>query len=311
MKKLIITLLTTLILLSSCELSTEEVKPTIKLVTVALNYKGSCVRELPCTLNDQRDLVTQITLLCEKAGYQLETYTLTEDDGNFYYNGNLTGKTFSDDIKRLFTETLPSNSQSKDFTIFYYSGHGDDKGSLFIGLETSINIIPTKQKEWDLIYEDTVNNPNNKLTIDQLHSYITPLNGKKLIILDSCFSGHIVQNTDNAMTQIEAFEKGFEKLFSQEKIDNRNTWYITAASKDEESVEVKNFGHGVFTYHLLQGLGFDTTNEIATTVSPLGIDKEISLNELFHYIDQNVKSKFTQHTQKGMSMLDLVLFKWN
>ncbi len=319
MKKLLLILLTLSLLLTSCELMTEEVKPTVKLVTVALDYEKSYIGHLPNTIHDQTDITSQIKLLCDKSGYKFETYTLTETYNEFIYNGSIIhdndgytpSQTLKHEIDKLFTETLPSNSKAEDITIFFYSGHGDSDGTMLVGLEKTIDFEKPDKDQVELIFNGIVKNNNNRFTIAQLHDHITPLKGKKLIILDSCFSGKVVENTANAIAPNELLEKGFEKLFSQEKIDNRNTWYITAASSEEKSEEVESVGHGIFTYYLLQGLGFDTVNNMATNNAPLGSDKEISLNELYHYVEKRVSKDFAQHTQKGMSILDLVLFKWD
>ncbi len=307
MKKFMILALSVFLCLTSCELVMKEAKPNINLISVALNYKNSGVEDLESTLADQIEVINQINLLSDKAGYKFTSYQMTEDSGEFSFNGNNAGISFIDDIETLFKDTLPNSIKDNDITIFYYSGHGaqassfgdEYNGALFVGLDKTGGTSAIQEK--------------NLLSIETLHSYITPLKGKKLIILDSCFSGEVVEDTGNALTSAELFQKGFEKLFSNESIDNKNTWYITASSDTEKSFEEPDFiGHGYFTYELIKALGFDTENNVATDLSPLGTDKMITLNEIYHFIDTNIKTNnAVQTTQNGKSIIDLVLFKWD
>ena len=304
MKKLLL-LLTTILLLTSCELYYSSPKPTINLISVALDYQASKINPLTVTLSDQTSVIGQVEMLSKQAGYSFNNYRIYNENGKYY---NAKGDTLSVNnlkptIKALFDE-LSTKISEDDITIFYYSGHG--------ALASSY-VLPDDIRG-NLAYNGCLAvgyqvDKDNLLTLYELHSGLQKLKGKKIVILDSCHSGYMVKDTINTTNFDELMKYGLNNLFTDNSIDNENIWYLSAALPEQLSYEEKSLGHGIFSYYFLKGLGYDPDSNIATSSSPLAKDGLITLNELYNYTNKGVKGYgASQVTVKGASVLDLVLF---
>jgi Uncharacterized protein containing caspase domain len=296
------------LLLSSCELIIKQnPKPTINFVSVALKYNIN--HRLNGTLPDQDLMIEELRLLSEKAGYNFHSYRFREEDGVYTLkidDGTAQTQPYISLVNPLkkFLQNAESFSQTdSDILIFYYSGHGKNPtGDLVLSADGTQN-----------------------LPLQDLSGWIEPLDGKKLILLDSCFSGNIVTDTEGTLRQDEILSDGWNTLFGNAFSNNKNTWVMTASQNNNQSIELEYYNHGLFTYYLLKGLGAsDPVNNVAGTSSSLySMDGELTVAELYDYIEKHVSTNYTnqslshnlppnspQVTQNATSVLDLVLFKF-
>lgn len=301
MKK-IVYILFLLTLFTGCEFTYPQTKAEINLISIALDYEGTDnVNSLKWTLNDQKAVINQFKILANKFNYNFSSKKFTAKNGNFYINDILkpTINNFKPEIENEMID-LKNLSSNNTITIFYYSGHG-----AFRNLDT-FSFLGDDSYNGAILVGNTINS-NNLITPSELYNMIEDFDGKKLIILDSCYSGNIVQDTENMLSFEELFASGLTALFDKKQIDNKNIWYITAATDNKPSYEIDNISHGLFTYYFLEALGYDNYNDMAKDTSSLLVDNAITLNEIYSYLDERVDKKY-QRTQKGASILDLVLF---
>ncbi len=156
-------------------------------------------------------------------------------------------------LTRLLTKV-----KYKDTVIIYFAGHGD--------VETEL------ESGYLLTYDcNSTNYAASAIDISKLEKYINAYIKKQarvMLIVDACRSGNLAGGIAGASTTMKAFSLGFEqadKLLS-----------CQPSQLSEERV-YPDGGHGVFTYHLVEGLrGLADKNN----------DGSITMRELDFYLEK-------------------------
>ena len=194
-----------------------------------------------------------------------------------------------------------ANAAEQDISLFYYSGHGAEDGSL-IGSSGKDFITPT-----------------------QLRGTLDSIPGRKIVIVDACYSGQLIaedtedsgnpdmpmlqgtgdmaEKTDHAAQFISAFQSAFRRVWLQGALNTDSYYVITAAREDEESGE----GYitsgsstrilGFFTYAFCLGLGYNGVTMRSTTLSAdQNGDQAVSIQEAYQLAAQHAQgSNSLQH----------------
>jgi tetratricopeptide (TPR) repeat protein len=156
---------------------------------------------------------------------------------------------------------LAAKAQEGDQVFIYFSGHGD------------VETITTMNLGFLLTYDTPSQNyPAGALPIYYLEAIINTLSSKKarvVIVSDACRSGKL------AGMAIKGPQVSAQVL--QQKVSNEIK--ILACGPNQYSVEGEEWGGGVFSHYLLEGLqGFADTDE----------DYEINLFEIRRYLEDRV-----------------------
>lgn len=317
MKKILLLLtLLSFFMLTSCELFMEEpIQGKVYYVTVGIDYKnnGTAIanvkNDLDGTIHDAQELYDALEIIIGKAKRESTGYTMIQEgdqpeessDSEFYLSKTK--------IETQLT-TIKNSANENDLTIFTYSGHGiEETGHLVLAYSTTG-------------YET--------LSPDELLSWMAAIPGKKLVILDSCFSGMFVDKSPSSTNTIfnNSITKFFETYHSSDKYGKPDL-YVLTASAHTDSYEAK-FGtganahvHGIFTYALLEALGWNHTSDTAplegvSSYPPAAKNGRITVDGLFRYIKKNqaISTKLAlfsnwgefQHPLTTGGPLDLVLF---
>lgn len=179
---------------------------------------------------------------------------------------NLTAAGIRDAIAETFRD-----AGKEDISLLYFSGHGGE----------SVN----KALAGALMGVD-----GDYLTAAELRNLLDQVPGRKIVILDACFSGNMI-NRGKSMT--EGFSKAVVAVFSagSEKTDNENLaadryYVMTAAHSTETSIEYTMEGKifGLFTYALCLGCGYNLVSGAYGTAEADGDrDGVITLQEAYRY----------------------------
>ena len=140
------------------------------------------------------------------------------------------------DIKELLNK-----SESGDTILFYYAGHGDNVDG------ESYLILPSTERD---------NIKQTGLPLRDISDLLRKNGRVNVRIFDCCHSG---QDVRSAMTKIDS------KTFIQDLVTSNTDGWITLAScrEDEYSYPENSFGHGVFTYYLVESIKeFNSEDEI-------------------------------------------------
>jgi hypothetical protein len=174
----------------------------------------------------------------------------------------------------------------KDLVIIYFAGHGapepaNPSNNYLLTYDSDPNSLETTAfPMWDV---------NTALT-----RYIP---SKRVIVFsDACHSGGI--SSDLATRGVSLTETNLiNQYLSDLSKSKEGTIVFTASQAGEVSQELDKFGHGVFTYYLLQGMKGE---------ADINNDYTVTIGELMDYVEENVKrqTKGNQHPTRNQGNYD-------
>ena len=297
-----IIVLVMLLVLSACDLvmslGKESEDYDVYLVSVACNYRNTLgVGELEGTLNDQMFLSAQLAHLSSLAGVDYRAWLirdgsvgedgLNRDDKESHLvriHGSSKTSTVIDQVDRdgidKVIDEVASLVDGDDLVVFHYSGHGyKGTGDLF---------LPCTCRGY-------------RYPLDELASRLETIPCNRLIILDSCYSGNIVDES------LDDDRKGLENLFTRYEIPASRTWYSAASQDDEESYtddESYPVPFGAHSAGILKALGFDIMS-----LRPDRPDEDVlTMNMMLDMARTEYRS---QHSSSTSGTRDLVLFRFD
>jgi len=144
------------------------------------------------------------------------------------YNEQATKGTILSRLKQL------ESTQPQDVVLIYLAGHGEN-------IDDKWYFLPH-----ELTYPEREDEVKAKgISSNELSGYIKATRAQKMLVLvDACRSGAV----------LVAF-RGFEDRKALSQLSRSTGVHVIAAStKDQFAAEIKELGHGVFTYTLLEGL---------------------------------------------------------
>lgn len=164
-----------------------------------------------------------------------------------------------------------AKAKAGDVLLIYFSGHGLTYGEA----EKSQFYYLTK----DLASED-LSNPevrkNSTVSSEDLTKWLTAIAARKqVMIFDACHSGKVVESFEN----LGARDLSPSQIRALDRMKDRTGMFIlTGSAADKVSFEASQFGQGLLTYSLLQGMsGLALTD-----------DKRVDVSILFNYTRDKV-----------------------
>lgn len=173
-----------------------------------------------------------------------------------------------------------ADARAQDVSLLYYSGHGAQGGAL-VGVD------------------------GVGLSVDSLRSALDQIPGRKILLVDACYSGAIIGRSAGAGTA-EEFVADFTSAFSLKTRDNLATdgyYVITAARSTQQSGEkgVSINGewiyYGIFTRHVCDGLGYDYLSDAKGVVlADTNGDYVVTVEEMYEYARANAAAEYSRQT---------------
>ena len=197
-----------------------------------------------------------------------------------------TGEQILSAIRTTFHEARP-----QDVSLFYYSGHGayssekDDLGAL-VGVD-----------------EKKVNAATLRLCLDKIP-------GRKIVIVDACYSGNLIGRSTPTDAAVEKFAYDFLSTFSGPSTKGLNLaagnyYVITAAHSSQMSYELttQDGAHfGVFTFAFCKGCGYDEKENVSCPLyADTNQDRVITFQEAFQYARYTALSIYSKQTAQEWS----------
>lgn len=298
----------------SCELFYKDTTSygDVYVVSVGLDYKNnpiSNINVLNGTLNDAYEQQKAWKLVAEQANRTFHGYLLTQE------GPSRTQPTFEDPSYPSWTNiqatlnSIKNAASENDLIIFTYSGHGLDKKGDLILAHTETTGTPDIQ---DIL-----------LAPEVLLEKMASLPGRKLVIIDSCYSGLFVQEGESSLSThyYKRIDQWFAKYFDDMKYAPPTMMVLTAAAAHDSYETNAEHSHGIFTKTLLNGLGWThphTPDHTAITVEAMN-NNRLTVDSLYSYIKKNqgirtswslfLNSNFQHPTTTG-GPLDMVLFQF-
>jgi WD40 repeat protein len=177
-------------------------------------------------------------------------------------------------------------ARAQDMTVLFIAGHGvSDRDNNFLFLPS------------DAAHTDDITVWENTVSRQEIDAVLRNILGRKLVFIDACHSAGIAGGKAKSVDS--------NRLFRD--IDDGSTIVLTSSRGNESSLERAEFGHGLFTYSIIQGLAGAADLDIGG----LGKDGFITLNELNTYVQIMVprlsdrKQNPTINTPAGFSDFDV------
>ncbi len=147
-------------------------------------------------------------------------------------------------IKAAFDE-FALQAKTQDVVVFYFSGHGanfdDGKKALYYYLT---NEIVSDN------FSDSAVREKAMISAEELSDWINAIPAmKQVLILDTCYSGKILDNLKSKSAIDATQEREMERMK-----DRTGMYVLTGSAADKVSYEANNYGQGLLTYSLLFGM---------------------------------------------------------
>jgi hypothetical protein len=211
------------------------------------NYKDRKIPPLHYTVADARGMYN--VLISEKYGFSLS------DNVKILINEEAS----TQNIKKTFGTWLKKKVKENDSVIIYFAGHG--------AYEAGRTYWVTYDSDIENLYETAISN-------DSISKMLNSIESKTLIVfLDSCYSAATINRGWHTRSLIE--KNPFEEFNGEGRV------VITSSNGKQLSLEIQEYGHGVFTYFLIQGL---------IGKADQNIDGYITLDEIWDYVKSNVQN---------------------
>lgn len=254
----------------------EEIANKYAVIIGIGNYQDANIPKLRFARKDAESLYALVTDP-QTGGFPKENVRLLVDEG-------ATLKA----IKSTIGNWLAKSVTPEDMVLLFYSGHGgvdaDPSGEEADGLNKYI--IPSDAKLNDL-YSTALLNAELSIMLDRVRS------NQFIFLIDCCYSGGATNNI-GAMRTISN-TKVSSDIYGQ--LANQGRVVISASRPEQVSFEVTQLGHGIFTYHLLDGLK-----------GKANIDRNafVSLMEMYLYLSREVNK-----TAQSLGVSQIPTFKGN
>lgn len=166
-------------------------------------------------------------------------------------------------IKKAFAD-IAAKAQAQDVLVIYFSGHGVNYGT---AENTQFYYLTKDIASEDL--KDPEIRKNYAVSSGEITDWIKSIAAlKQVMILDACNSGKIVEDLvgrkDLSSSQIRALDR---------MKDRTGMFILTGSAADKVSYEAGQYGQGLLTYSLLQGMSGLALTE----------DKRVDVMTLFQY----------------------------
>ena len=174
----------------------------------------------------------------------------------------------ADPLRRAF-ERLLRTAQPDDRILLYFAGHGlrDEAGRMYLALrDTDPELVRATGISAQLVRE----------LLDECRSKHICL------IMDCCFSGAFTGVRSVGRLNRDEVQRGVETLGGQ------GTVILTSAQASQQAREREEYGHGVFTHYLLEGLDGAADGDADGVITP---------DELYRYIASQMDRE-VGHTQR-------------
>lgn len=287
----------------SCELLLEKpAKPKIHALVIALDYDGLSQDNLYGTINDAEEFTIALNQLAQQFHMEISTTLMFHKSGEMSTGDRYPTK---ENIRvKLVEFAEDADIQENDIFLLMYTGHGGEFDQPMVvasapGSSNYLIINTTEIAEW-----------------------IQPIAAKKLVILDSCYSGQVIQDYPRSFADRE--EMAYDPHAS----------YLTAASENQLSWEreVPSVGHnhGYFSSYFLKAIGWNQSSAENTTMNidgrsisvegelaslkdiPAFFEGKLTVGNIYRYVSDSFR--FTENwislqtPQTGKGPLDMILF---
>ncbi|MBL7774797.1 MAG: caspase family protein, partial [Saprospiraceae bacterium] len=172
-------------------------------------------------------------------------------------------------IKAVF-EGIRQQAKAEDVLVVYFSGHGISYGEADRALFYYLTMEVSSDK-----FDDAGLRAKRTISSEELTRWINDIPAQKqVLILDACNSGRVVENLAGGRKELNATQvRALDRMK-----DRTGMFVLTGSAADKVSYEAGQFGQGLLTYSLLEGM----------KGMQLPADRRIDVSSLFEYARDRV-----------------------
>ncbi|PHN07832.1 eIF2A-related protein [Flavilitoribacter nigricans] len=171
-------------------------------------------------------------------------------------------------------ELIKTRAKAEDILLVYLSGHGKTYGD---GENAQFYYLTTSIASEDMIKVEDI---RNKYTVssDELTQWINQIAAlKQVLIIDACNSGKVVENLTGGARNLNS-----SQILALDRMKDRTGMFVLSGSAaDKVSYEASEYGQGLLTYSLLQGMVGVATRRTA-------VGDYVDVMKLFQYARNEV-----------------------
>ncbi|MBX2873373.1 MAG: caspase family protein [Saprospiraceae bacterium] len=182
-------------------------------------------------------------------GDSLEVYCLTSTAANAkqFLDSSIEWHLADKDTIASIFRAIEKKAKAEDIILVYLSGHGISHGDenqkqfhyLTMNVATEASISDPETRRNYTIASDTLTKWINKIPAQ-----------KQVLIIDACNSGRLIEDMSLATRSMNS-----EQIRALDRMKDRTGMFILSGSaSDKVSYEASQFGQGLLTYSILQGL---------------------------------------------------------
>lgn len=242
----------------------EDVKPVqfFSVVVGVGDYLNDAIN-LKYTVPDAKAIANAFQIGSENLFSKERTfiYTLTTDD-ELQPN--------KENIRKIFTE-ISKKAKAEDIITIYLSGHGITWG----GNQGDFYYLTSDATAADVdAYNDPVIRQNNAISSSEMVEWLKEIPAlKQVMIIDACGSGKAVENLIASRTIDPSQIKAIDRMK-----DRTGMYIISGCAADAVSYEASQYGQGLLTYSILQGMKGAALKE----------DQYVDINTILNFAKDNV-----------------------
>lgn len=136
---------------------------------------------------------------------------------------------------------MASQADADDVCVFWYSGHGGYMNDVY----------PYDESDG---YDEYICPEGSNIIDDELTTWMSAIDGYKLVGIDSCFSGGFIKDEDLTIRSAPGMERALINGSFREDLTLAGFNVHTACDEDESAYGSGALENGVFTYYFVQGL---------------------------------------------------------
>jgi len=180
-------------------------------------------------------------------------------------------------IKKALGVFLAKKARKKDTVMIFYAGHGAPETDITGNSDDGVaKYIVNYDADPDLLYATAFPMGEIKNIFKRIQS------DRVALFLDSCYSG-AAGGRSFLSSNLKSRALRISRKFLDENVpDGSGRVIITASRPNERSFELDTFGHGIFTYYLLDALKGS---------ADINRNNNITLHELYTYLEERVSAK--------------------
>jgi serine/threonine protein kinase len=221
-------------------------------------YANTDLVQLPCAGHDASECARMLARedVCGFPQSKVETLLDKDADG--------------ESIRERLELWLPSQANGAELVVIYFAGHGMVERS---GTTEEGYLLPYDADPSDL--ESTC------VSMTELAQVFETVRAKSVVVcLDCCHAGLIISQT-SGRARGAVRTRGIRRSLL-ERMAGRGRFIISACDEGEESLELDDLQHGLFTFHFIRGIEGDGDRDR---------DGKVGVFELFEYVSDKVREE--------------------